>query len=184
MARGTELSVADLVVLSMLAERPMHGYELWAELMRRHVWKWAALSRPQVYYSLNKMSRAGYLVAAGDHDVALGPERRVLRPSASGHRALTRSLGRADWSTQRPPPPFVTWMVLAWQATSKDFVEQVRRRHRFLSEQIEEDRAALAAVIAETSASSDAAMVVRLGLRLMETEREWLAEVSARQRPG
>ncbi|HEX9485119.1 MAG TPA: PadR family transcriptional regulator [Gemmatimonadaceae bacterium] len=184
MARGTELSVADLVVLSMLSERPMHGYELWAELMRRHVWKWAALSRPQVYYSLNKMSRAGYLVAAGDHDVALGPERRVLRPSASGRRALTRSLGRADWSTQRPPPPFVTWMVLAWQASSEDFVEQVHRRHRFLSEQIEEDRAALAAVIAETSASSDAAMVVRLGLRLMETEGEWLAEVSARQRPG
>src|SRR5260221_3385447 len=158
MARGTELSVADLVVLSMLAERPMHGYELWAELMRRHVWKWAALSRPQVYYSLNKMSRAGYLVAAGDHDVALGPERRVLRPSASGHRALTRSLWRPDWSTQRPPPPFVTWMVLAWQATSKDFVEQVRRRHRFLSEQIEEDRAALAAGIGGASAGSDAAV--------------------------
>src|SRR5260221_12569405 len=102
------------------------------------------------------MSRAGYLVAAGDPDVALGPERRVLRPSASGHRALARSLGRADWSTQRPPPPFVTWMVLAWQATSKDFVEQVRRRHRFLSEQIEEDRAALAAVIAGTPAGSGA----------------------------
>src|SRR5258708_17201408 len=156
MAGGTELSVADLVGLSMLAERPMHGYELWAELMRRDVWKWAALSRPQVYYSLNKMSRAGYLVAAGDHDVALGPERRVLRPSASGRRALTRSLGRADWSTQRPPPPFVTWMVLAWQASSEDFVEQVHRRHRFLSEQIAEDRAAPAAGNGETSARAGA----------------------------
>src|SRR5258708_17281969 len=111
------------------------------------------------------MSRAGYLVAAGDHDVALGPERRVLRPSASGRRALTRSLGRADWSTQRPPPPFVTWMVLAWQASSEDFVEQVHRRHRFLSEQIAEDRAALAAGLSETSASSDAPLVGRPGLR-------------------
>src|SRR4051812_462611 len=179
--RTAALSVADLVVLSMLAERPMHGYELWAELLRRHVWKWAAISRPQVYYSLNKLSEAGYVISAGDEDPALGPERRVLKPSASGRRVLAESLAREDWSTQRPPPPFLTWMVLSWQAKPEDFVSQVARRQEFLRSQLEEDRMALAAVIAETSASSDAAMVVRLSLQLMETELAWLNDVAARQ---
>src|SRR4051812_24500659 len=182
--RTAALSVADLVVLSMLAERPMHGYELWAELLRRHVWKWAAISRPQVYYSLNKLSTAGYVIAAGDHDPALGPERRVLKPSASGRRMLTESLAREDWSTQRPPPPFLTWMVISWQARPQDFHDQVQRRRAYLLEQLESDRSALVAVIEETSPSSDAAMVVRLSIRLMETELAWLDEVSARQRPG
>lgn len=182
--RGASLSVADLVVLSMLAEQPMHGYELWAELVRRQVWKWAPISRPQVYYSLNKLDEAGYVTDASDADAALGPERRVLKPSASGRRMLTQSLAREDWATQRPPPPFLTWMVISWQAKPEDFVAQVERRREFLRAQVAEDRAALDAVIEETSASSDAAMVVRLSLQLMETELAWLEEVAARQRPG
>lgn len=179
-----ELSVADLVVLSLLAERPMHGYELWAELLRRHVWKWAAISRPQVYYSLNKLETAGYIRPVRDRDPALGPERTVLQPTATGRRELTDSLGRPDWATQRPPPPFLTWMVLAWQARSDDFFLQLERRRVFLEEQLAEDRAALDAVIAETSPSSDAAMVVRLSLQQFEAELAWLDQVRARQRPG
>src|SRR5260221_10189085 len=75
-------------------------------------------------------------------------------------------------------------MVLAWQATSKDFVEQVRRRHRFLSEQIEEDRAALAAVIAQTSAGSDAAMGVRVRFGLLGAGPEGVGRDSAGRPPG
>ena len=33
----TALTLADLVVLSMLAERAMHGYEIWAELEPRMI---------------------------------------------------------------------------------------------------------------------------------------------------
>jgi DNA-binding PadR family transcriptional regulator len=185
MTRKTaDLSAADLVVLSMLAERPMHGYELWAELMRRHVWKWAEISRPQVYYSLKKLQERGHVRVVGDSDPALGPERSVLQPTASGRRMLTNALGRPDWATQRPPPPFLTWMVLAWQARSDDFTAQVERRREFLKRQLAEDRAALEAVIAETSETSDAAMVVRLSIRQFETELAWVDEVRARHRPG
>jgi len=97
---------------------------------------------------------------------------------------LTNALGRADWATQRPPPPFLTWMVLAWQARSDDFTAQVERRREFLTQQLAEDRAALEAVIAETSETSDAAMVVRLSIRHFETELAWVDEVRARHRPG
>jgi DNA-binding PadR family transcriptional regulator len=184
MARSSTLSLADVVVLSMLAERAMHGYELWAELLRRHVWKWAAISRPQVYYSLKKLEDAGYVAPADAADASLGPERRTLVPTPEGRRALSDALARADWATQRPPSPFLTWMVLSWQACPRDFVAQLERRRTFLAAQLEEDRAALDAVIAETSPSSDAAMIVRLGLRQFETELAWLDDVAKRQRPG
>src|SRR5260370_23716288 len=48
------LSTADLVLLSLLAERPMHGYQANLELERREIHDWANVSRPQVYYSLEK----------------------------------------------------------------------------------------------------------------------------------
>lgn len=184
MARGGSLTLADLVVLSMLAEGPMHGYELWAELVRRQVQKWAGVSRPQVYYSLNKLDGAGFIAAERSGDPALGPERRVYAPTAAGRDALASELARSDWATQRPPPPFLTWMVLSWQARPGDVRAQLARRRAFLEAQLADDRAALEAVIAETSPTSDAANVVRLSVRLQETELAWLAEVEARHRPG
>lgn len=184
MARTANVTLADLVVLSMLCERSMHGYELWAELERRQVDKWASISKPQVYYSLRKLADAGHIMAAQGDDQSLGPERRVFKPSDSGRRLLSDSLARAQWATQRPPDPFATWLVLAWQARPRDVAAQLARRRRFLEQQLAEDRAALDEVIAETSPSSDAAMVVRLSIRQFEAELAWLDEVEARQRPG
>lgn len=184
MARSSAVTLADLVVLSMLAEQPRHGYELWVELERRQVEKWASLSKPQVYYSLRKLSGAGHIASVRDDDQALGPERRIYKPTESGRRLLADTLARARWATQRPPDPFLTWMVLSWQARPRDFATQITRRRRFLEQQIASDREALESVIEETSATSDAAMVVRLSIRQFETELAWLDDVEARHRPG
>jgi hypothetical protein len=75
-------------------------------------------------------------------------------------------------------------MVLSWQARPDDFAAQVERRRKFLRAQMAEDSAALEEIIKETSSTSDAAMIVRLGIRHYETELAWLDEVKARHRPG
>ena len=62
-ARKRELTTPDLVLLSLLAERPMHGYQANAELERREVRDWAGISRPQVYYSIEKLGRSGLVRA-------------------------------------------------------------------------------------------------------------------------
>lgn len=184
MARPSGVTLADLVVLSLLTERPLHGYELWAELERRQVEKWASISRAQVYYSLRKLADAGHIVSARNVDSSLGPERCIYKPSDTGRRLLADSLAQARWATQRPPDPFLTWMVLSWQARPRDFAAQIERRRHFLEQQLSDDRDALAAVIEETSPTSDAAMVVRLSIKQFETELAWLEEVKTRHRPG
>jgi DNA-binding PadR family transcriptional regulator len=184
MARAAGVTLADLVVLSMLAERPMHGYELWTELERRQVEKWASITRAQVYYSLRKLADARHIVSAREGDESLGPERRVFKPGEDGRRLLASSLAHARWATQRPPDPFLTWMVLSWQSRPRDFQAQIVRRRKFLEKQLAEDSEALESVIEETSPTADAAMVVRLSIRQMEVELEWLRLVETRQRPG
>jgi DNA-binding PadR family transcriptional regulator len=183
MPRQPGVTLADLVVLSMLTENAMHGYELWAELERRQVAKWASITKTQVYYSLRKLEAADYIQTIDD-TASLGPERRVYKPSDSGRRLLSDQLAHAKWATQRPPDPFLTWLVLSWQARPRDFAAQIARRRKFVAKQLEEDTAALDAIIAETSPTSDAAMIVRLGIRQFEVELAWLDEVAARQRPG
>lgn len=184
MASNKSLTLADIVVLSMLAERAQHGYELWAELERREVQEWASISKPQVYYSLKKLEAAAHIELATDHDASLGPDRRIFRPTSRGRRALADALARAEWATETIPSPFVTWMVLSWQSRPRDFVTQLARRRRYLTEKVEFEKAALDSIIAETSPSSDAAMIVRLAIAQQEVELAWLEEVAKRHRPG
>src|SRR5947209_17646635 len=92
--RRLALTTPDLVLLSLLAERPMHGYQANLELERREVRDWAGISRPQVYYSLKKLVRCGFIRAAESHDPSAGPERTVFATTAGGRSALAKALER------------------------------------------------------------------------------------------
>src|ERR1700719_2803859 len=76
------LTTPDLVLLSLLAERPMHGYQVNAELERRQIRDWAGVSRPQVYYSIEKLTRLQMLMAADSDGPAAGPDRRAFASNA------------------------------------------------------------------------------------------------------
>jgi len=172
------LTLPDLVVLSLLRERPMHGYELNQELERREVRDWAGISRPQVYYSLKKLARSGHVTRAGEGSPRAGPERQVYRLSPSGRRALATALGREEWATQRPPPPFLTWMALSAYAEPEDRLRLIRRRRAYLEEQLARERATLESILADTGPMvAAAAQVVRLVIRQWEVEVEWLGEL-------
>ena len=126
-----ELTTPDLVLLSLLAERPMHGYEANMELERRQVRDWAGISRPQVYYSLEKLARLRLIRGTESGVPQAGPERRVFVTSAKGRSALANALEREDWTTRRERPPFLTWIALSWQARPGIFQRQLTRRGNF-----------------------------------------------------
>src|SRR5580658_10194894 len=143
MKAARPLTTPDLVLLSLLAERPMHGYEANLELERRQVRDWAGVSRPQVYYSLEKLARAGLIRAGRDESPAAGPDRCVYRTSAKGRAALAGALEREDWTTGRDRPPFLTWLALSWQASPAVAHIQVTRRREFLEKELSREQATL-----------------------------------------
>jgi DNA-binding PadR family transcriptional regulator len=174
------LTPADLVVLSLLTERPMHGYELNQELERREVEDWAGVSRPQVYYSLKKLAERGYItpVDPAGNDPSLGPERSIFTSSPAGRRALAGALARPGWAVQRPPPPFLTWLALSTHAGKPVVRQQVRRRRGFLEKELAKERATLKAIKADKGEMVRvAALMVTLTLRQFESELAWLKEV-------
>jgi DNA-binding PadR family transcriptional regulator len=178
MSRPSSLTIPDLVVLSLLAERPMHGYELTQELARREVADWAGISRPQIYYSLAKLARHRLVRPISDEDAAAGPKRRVYAPTPAARAALADALARDHWATQRPPPPFVTWLALSLHARPADARRTLRRRRRFLEEQLEKERATLKAVRADEGPLIPIAeALVRFGVAQFELELGWLAEL-------
>lgn len=177
--RAGRLTVADLVVLALLHERPMHGYAASAELEYREARDWAGISRPQVYYSLKKLAEQGYVAPAeGDDQAAAGPERRVYAPTEKGSEALAAALERPDWALQRPPPPFLTWMALAHHARPGAVARQVRRRREFLRREAERERETLASFAQEGGRAHLAArLMVEFTVRHFKAELEWLDDV-------
>ncbi|HWY43373.1 MAG TPA: PadR family transcriptional regulator [Candidatus Sulfotelmatobacter sp.] len=175
---GTRLTTADLVLLSLLRERPMHGYQANAELVRREVQDWAGISRPQVYYSLEKLARMGMLRTAADKKEAEGPERQVYAVTARGTEALADALEREDWTTQRERPAFLTWMALSWQARRGVFARQLRARREFLQKEIAKEKATLESVLKEVGhAHHEAVWMITLVIVEFETEMKWLGKV-------
>lgn len=178
--RKREPTVPDLVLLSLLAEQPMHGYQANLELERRQVRDWADVSRPQVYYSLEKLARLGFIREAGGRQPALGPERRVFGTTAKGRAALESALELEDWTSHRDRPPFLTWMALSWQARAGVFRKQLKRRKKFLLSELAREEETLRAVEKEVGHRfHEAAWMISLMIEQFRAELHWLEKVAS-----
>lgn len=180
-----KLTTPDLVLLSLLAERPMYGYQANALLEARRVRDWAGVSRPQLYYSLDKLARLGLIRAAEvnqteakEEDKAAGPERRVFETTARGRSALADALERDDWAGHSERPPFLTWLALSWQCRAGVFSRQLQRREKFLEGELLRKREIQMAVRKEVGhRSHEAVWMLSLDIDQLRTELRWLKKV-------
>jgi DNA-binding PadR family transcriptional regulator len=175
-SRG-KLTAPDLVLLSLLAERPLYGYQANTVLEFRKWRDW--ISRPQVYYSLDKLSRLGLIRASSADSVALGPERAVYETTAKGRSALADALERDDWIGQEDRPPFLIWLALSWQCRPGVFVKQLHKRRVFLETELARKQEILRAVLKEVGHRyHEAVWMLSLNIDRIRTELRWLKKVS------
>jgi DNA-binding PadR family transcriptional regulator len=161
--------------LSLLAEQPMHGYQLNAEMDRQEVNDWAVVSRPHVYYSIAKLAKRGLIARSKDKAAAAGPERTRYRVTAKGLAALAAALGELHWATGRPPSPFITWVALSIHAKPEAVSRMIDVRAAYLREQLAKERATLPLVCADSGARARVGeQLVSLCIRQFELELEWL----------
>jgi DNA-binding PadR family transcriptional regulator len=177
-ARKRELTTPDLVLLSLLAERPLHGYQANAELERREVRDWAGISRPQVYYSIEKLAQLGLVRASEIETAATGPERRVFQTTTKGRAALADALEREEWATHRDRPPFLSWIALSWQARPGVFRQQIERRREFLENELSGEEATLLSIKKEVGHRfHEAVWMVSLMIEQFRGELRWLRKL-------
>ena len=91
-------SDADIVVLSLLAEQPRHGYDLDRVIEQRGYRQWTSLAFSSVYYLLKRLSERGLL----EPDEGTQGRRTVFRVTEAGHRELSKAAGERVLA---PAPP-------------------------------------------------------------------------------
>jgi DNA-binding PadR family transcriptional regulator len=181
--RKLALTTPDLVLLSLLAERPMHGYQANLELERREIRDWAGISRPQVYYSLEKLAGARLIRASETDEPAAGPERSSFETTAKGSAALANALEQEEWTMQRERPPFLTWIALSWQARPGIFRKQIQRRQKFLKGELAREKEVLRSILEEVGHPyHEAVWMVSFVIQQFKLELRWLRKL-ARELP-
>jgi DNA-binding PadR family transcriptional regulator len=173
--RGSSVTTADLVVLSLLTERPMHGYELVKEYERQEVADWASVSRPHVYYALQKLADCGYVDAVASSRTPDPRGKAVYRITRDGGQALSVALSSIEWAQNRTPTAFNTWLGLSIHAREADRRRLLAERRAYLKDQIaKEKRTAAEITVAGGSRARIAAVMVGLCIEQFETELRWL----------
>ncbi len=167
-------TTADLIVLSLLSERPMHGYELVKEYERQDVADWASVSRPHVYYALKKLAKLNLIALEAKTSGGARPV-AVFAVTVEGATRLADALADDHWARGRPPSPFTTWLGLSIHARAPDAKRVLARRRSFLSAEIAKERRTLAAIAADSGerVAVASAMVV-LAIAQFEVELSWL----------
>jgi len=175
-ARTRNLTTPDLVLLSLLAERPMHGYQANLELENRN---WAGISRPQVYYSLQKLAERNLIRVTEGEGASSGPERSVFATTSKGRAALADALESCAWTAERDHPAFLTWLALSWQARPSVFLDQLGRRRKFLEGELSRAEATLKDIQKEVGHRyHEAVWIVSFRIEQFRVELRWLRKLA------
>jgi DNA-binding PadR family transcriptional regulator len=172
------LTIADLIVLSLLAERAMHGYELLGEYERQEVVDWASVSKAQVYYAIKKLAGLRLIKPVAGQPGGSDHDRTVYAPTAAGLTQLTASLESEDWARSRVAQPFATWLGLSIHVPARAFSRMIGNRRSFLEAELARERASLAFIKSlETPRARAGEKIVALVIRQIEAELAWIVEM-------
>ena len=177
-----DLTLSDIVLLQLLTQRPMHGHRASLELARSQLHDWTGISRPQVYWSLNKLVKLGLISPVEKDDGPPPRQRRIYAPTEKCRKALDEAFGRKYWSTQHIRPLFLAWVLLASDVEPNLFRKQVARRKKYLERELARQRSTLAA-IRNKPRDRAAAWVLSLNIEQLELELRWLEKLLHQSNP-
>lgn len=76
---------AELALMSLLAEKAMHGYEIEQVIEIRGMREWTSIGFSSIYYLLEKMRKLGWLEKKYKHSDIGGPTKQIYSLTALGY---------------------------------------------------------------------------------------------------
>jgi DNA-binding PadR family transcriptional regulator len=112
----------ELVVLGLLNEMPMHGYQLYHEIDKRNMEAWAQVNLASVYNTLERLRRAR-MVEAKKEKPGRMPEREVFHITRQGKRKLASLVEEAVTDDRMPENNFCVGVAFLLGLSKKKALE-------------------------------------------------------------
>jgi DNA-binding PadR family transcriptional regulator len=84
-----------LVILGLLRQRPLYGYEI-KQIIEEHMSDWTNIAFGSIYFALRKLTEEGFIEKAGTEQEGSRPSRTVYQIAEAGREEFLRLL-REVW---------------------------------------------------------------------------------------
>lgn len=99
--------ISELALLCLLAEKPMHAYEIEEVITARGMREWTTIGFSSIYYSLKKMLKAGWLEKMQAASEVGGPLKHVFSLSPKGRTVWEKAVLKAITKPDPGDDPFL-----------------------------------------------------------------------------
>jgi DNA-binding PadR family transcriptional regulator len=165
----------DLMLLGLLLDRPMHGYELYQQIQAEGIDGWFNVSMAGVYYSLGKLRDRG-LVAESRQRGGRSARKSIYRLTEEGRAAFFATMEEQAIKQEKVYLDYDVVIYLLNKLPLQRAVSLLEQHQTYLAEQAEEVQAALA-VERDNGRSPLKLAVLDHKRRYLEMEQAWLADV-------
>ncbi|MCI0696210.1 PadR family transcriptional regulator [candidate division KSB1 bacterium] len=165
------MSKNEIAILGLLAESPMHGYQIHQQIKEREMDYWAKIKLPSIYSTLTRLEEQG-LITSGKEKVGNTPERTVYSLTPAGRDQLSETVQFFLREDNHPEWLFGLGVAFICGAPREKVLEALQLRRKNLEKHQE-------ALTQEATNYKDKIpfnwyMLIEHALKNMELELDWL----------
>jgi DNA-binding PadR family transcriptional regulator len=169
------VSKVDLLVLGLLMDRPMHGYEISQVIGKEEIRGWLSVSITSIYYALNKLKKNGSIMETV-HTSETSPERTVYHITDSGRQVFFGLMEKSLASSDRPYLDFDLAVYFINRLPQTSVTTLLAKRRKFLQEWLDSLLVSLESA-RELSNNSPGLAILEHSDAFLRMEVEWLDHV-------
>ena len=126
------LSNAELAILSLIAEKPCHGYELEQIIEERGMRNWTEVAFSSIYFILNSLVKKDLASSSLQPAAGRGPVKKVFSATPKGFSALHDGIYEAISITEHDNQRFLLGFSSLPLLTKSELEEAFAKRITFL----------------------------------------------------
>lgn len=126
MPEKTILTDAELVILSLICEQPLHGYEIEQQITQRNMRTWTDLSTSSIYYILQRLQKKGFIEEVAQDMPAKGVPRKTFQITSDGEIAWKQATLQALSHPKTTYTNFLMGLHNLWNIPPSEALEAVR----------------------------------------------------------
>jgi DNA-binding PadR family transcriptional regulator len=129
----------ELVVLGLLREKPMYGYQIYQEVERREMEYWAQVNLASIYNTLNRLQKDKLIQGKGEKPGKM-PERKVYHITSKGRKRLEDLVQMALNEQEMPQDSFIVGVAFLQGLPKEKVLDSLSKKKeqlRHVEERIE-----------------------------------------------
>lgn len=161
---------AEFAILSLIVEKPRHGYEIEQVIEARGMRNWTEVGFSSIYYLLKKLETLGLVTSHSQITVGRGPARKVFTATDAGNVACQAATLEALRTPHRCYPPIQLGLSNLPIVSTEQTTDALQQHLDGLLER----RAAIELSRDEAPHPTNAAMMFAYSLAVVTARIEWL----------